>query len=72
MYNFMLAKNYDVSYLLTTSICKNGIFVSNKTSIQLKNVMFYKSTEHYYTFYAKDSGQYIKFKKANLLHAKEV
>ena len=71
-FNFMLAKHYDVDYLLTTSIIKNGNFVSCKTPLTLKNVMFWKSTEHFYIFYAKDNDKCIKIKKSNIISAKEL
>ena len=72
MYNLKLAKHYDVTYLLTTSICKNGSFVSNKTPLTLKDVMFYKSTECFYKFYAKTSGEIISIKKTNVLDIREL
>lgn len=71
-FNFLLAKQYDVDYVLTTSICKNGVFVSNKTNLTLKNVMFYKSTNCFYVFYAKESGKFINIKKTNVLNVREL
>ena len=71
-FNFKLANQYDITYFLTTSICKNGVFVSNKTPLTLKDIMFYKSTNCYYVFYAKTSGQYIKIKKENVIRINEL
>lgn len=72
VFNFKLAKQYDIDYMLTTLICKNGIFVSNKQKLTMQDIMFYKSTESQYVFYAKKSGKFIRIKKSNLIDAREL
>lgn len=71
-FNLKLAKFYDVDYTLTSSICKNGVFVSNKTTLTAKNVMFYRSTDCYYIFYAKISDKMVRIKKSNVLAIREI
>lgn len=66
---FKLAKFYDVKYLQSTSIFKGGKYKKGHVEIELKQVMFYKSTPSFYVFYA--NNKYIKIKKDNVLSLNE-
>lgn len=66
MFNFKLAKRYDVTYL--SSVKK---FAEKKAtiSITLKDLMFYKSTPCYYIFWT--GSEQIRLKKNSVQDIKE-
>lgn len=70
LFNFKLARYYNITYKQPMPTIKHGKRTSELVELTLKNVMFYKSTPCFYIFYA--SSQFIKIKRDNLVLFEEI